>query len=87
MSPEIIVEHPHPIAVAGTAYRAYVFGVQRADGTWAGWIELEPEGGGRRLRTAQETSQPDREALAYWASGLEDVYFDGAVARATPVTA
>ena len=36
-----------------------------------------------RLRTGQETSQPNRDALAYWASGLEDVYLEGALARAT----
>lgn len=80
MTGEVISEHPHPIRLDGVNYRAFVHGVRRDDGTWAGWIEFET--GSTRLRTGQETSQPNRDALAYWASGLEDVYFDGALKRA-----
>ena len=39
-------------------------------------------GDGEPLTTDQETSQPNREALAYWAAGLEPIYFEGAFARA-----
>ena len=67
----------------GVTYRAAVHGEERADGTWAGWIEFRPTGGeAPALRTGQETSQPNRGALRYWASGLEPVYIDGAFARA-----
>jgi hypothetical protein len=40
--------------------------------------------GGRGIvrRSAVETTQPNREALAYWASGLEPVYLEGALERA-----
>ena len=69
---------------AGVSYTILACGQARADGTWEGWIEFHPEGGsGPVLRTGQETSQPDREALAYWASGLERVYFEGALGRAS----
>ena len=34
------------------------------------------------LRTDQETSQPNRSALEYWADGLEPIYLEGALARA-----
>jgi len=34
------------------------------------------------LRTEQETSQPNRAAIEYWADGLEPIYLDGALARA-----
>lgn len=34
------------------------------------------------LRTGQETSQPNRSALEYWATGLETIYLDGAFKRA-----
>lgn len=78
LAPQIIYEHPHAIG----HYCAYVLGAARGDGTWAGWIEFVPEDGSPRLRTGQETSQPNRDALAYWATGLEDVYLDGALARA-----
>ena len=36
----------------------------------------------RSIRTARETTQPDREALEYWASGLSITYLKGAFARA-----
>ena len=68
----------------GVNYIIVACGQARADSTWEGWIEFHPEGdSGPVLRTGQETSQPDREALAYWASGLERVYFEGALARAS----
>ncbi len=59
-----------------------VFGAPRADGTWAGWIEFAEIGGARVLRTGQETSQPDLEALVYWATGLEPAFLEGAFDRA-----
>ena len=77
---EAIYEHPHPLELDGVRYRALVHGSERADGTWIGWIEFVS--GTRRVRTEQETSQSNRDALAYWASGLEDVYFEGALHRA-----
>ena len=81
---ELIQQFGEQIRAAdGDIYTAQVFGTPRADGTWEGWIEFRPaEGPGRTLRTGRETTQPDRDALAYWASGLEPLYFDGALARA-----
>ena len=67
----------------GRVYRASVRGEERGDGTWAGWLEFQPLGGDAPARrTGQETSQPNRGALVYWATGLEPVYLDGAFARA-----
>jgi hypothetical protein len=34
------------------------------------------------VRTSEETSQPTRDDVAYWASGLEPIYLDGAFRRA-----
>ena len=68
----------------GVEYVAHVYGETRDDGTWEGWLEFAPAGGGAALmRTGRETTQPDRDALAYWASGLEPVYLEGAFARAS----
>jgi hypothetical protein len=78
IAPQIVFEHARAIRT----YNVYVLGAERSDGTWAGWIEFAPADGTQRLRTGQETSQPNREALAYWASGLEDVYLEGALERA-----
>jgi hypothetical protein len=66
----------------GVTYRATAFGEQREDGTWWGWIEFNPRDGGPPLATGQETSQPNRDAIAYWASGIEPVYLEGALIRA-----
>jgi hypothetical protein len=67
----------------GDEYVAHAYGEARADGTWEGWLEFEPAGDGTPRRTGRETTQPDRQALAYWASGLEPLYLDGAFARAS----
>jgi hypothetical protein len=78
--------HTHSTRVRradGTEYEARVYGAARADGTWAGWLEFHVvRGSGAVLRTDQETSQPSRRALDYWAGGLEPVYIDGAFGRA-----
>jgi hypothetical protein len=82
--PELIYEHTARVEDGeGTVYVPRSYGQERGDGTWVGWIEFHPlDGEGVFLRTDQETTQPNRAALAYWASGLEPVYFEGAFARA-----
>ena len=80
--------HEHSAMVTsddGVRYRARIYGEQRREGTWSGWIEFVPADGGRQsptLRTGQETSQPDRKAVEYWAGGLEPIYLEGALTRA-----
>ena len=75
--------HSARIAREGTEYEVSVFGAERADGTWTGWLEFRAvRGAGVTCRTNQETSQPSRRALEYWAGGLERVYLDGALVRA-----
>lgn len=67
----------------GVRYRVHAYGERNAGGTWDGWLVFEPEDGvGAPLRTDRETTQPEREHLVYWASGLEPVYFEGALGRA-----
>jgi hypothetical protein len=78
--------HTHSARVRrdGAEYEARVCGAARADGTWAGWLEFRAvRGSGAVLRTGQETSQPSRRALDYWAGGLEPVYLEGALGRAS----
>jgi hypothetical protein len=66
-----------------TIYTVRSYGEERADGTWTGWIEFEPDNPNKPLLvTDQETSQPNRVAVEYWATGLEAVYFEGAFERA-----
>jgi len=83
---ELIHEHSATVTGKdGMSYHARVYGEERRDGTWGGWIEFVPAHRGatsRALRTGQETSQPDRKAVEYWAGGLEPVYLEGALSRA-----
>ena len=81
---ELIHEHPaHMKGEGGTTYIVRIYAQERTDGTWEGWLEFYPTDEGKQvLRTEQETSQPNRTAIEYWALGLEPIYLDGAFARA-----
>jgi hypothetical protein len=80
--PELIQQYAEKIKdPGGTSYEVFAYGEARPDATWEGWIEFHSPSG-NVLRTGRETTQPSREALAYWASGLEPLYFEGAFARA-----
>jgi hypothetical protein len=68
--------------VDGATYVARVYGRPRADGTWEAWLEFIAVGAAVVLRTEQETTQSNRQGVAYWASGLEPSYLEGAFARA-----
>lgn len=70
------------LAADGRPYKAEAWGHQRGDGTWVGWLEFRPADG--ILRTERDTTQPDRDALADWASGIEPTYLDAALGRARP---
>lgn len=64
----------------GNLYRVYLYGRSRPGDTWQGWLVFERDG--QRLSTPVETTQPNAEAVIYWATGLTDAYFDGALERA-----
>ena len=65
----------------GKRYGARACGRGRADGLWEGWLEFPEEGGSGVTRTGRETTQPNREDLMYWATGLTAAYLDGALLR------
>lgn len=77
---EVVLEFTEPVIADGRAYMAQVCG-RPAENVWEGWIEFEAADG-EVLRTARETTQPDRAALEYWASGLSMTYLEGAFTRA-----
>jgi hypothetical protein len=71
----------------GTVYYARACGAEMPGGTWQGWIEFEPAGGGDgAVRSPRETTQPNRTDAEYWASGLTPVYLEGALRRALAPT-
>jgi hypothetical protein len=64
----------------GTVWRGTAHG--QPDGNlWLGSITFVNDAG-ETVETGVETTQPDRAALEYWASGVEPIYLDGALARA-----
>jgi len=66
----------------GISYRAHACGSEMADGKWQGWIEFIPLDGSPAIRSGRETTQPNRGDAVYWASGLTNVYLQGAFQRA-----
>ena len=83
---ETLVAFGEPILTAdGTSYVARACGAERPDGLWEGWVEFT-SGGSAVVRTGRETTQPNRQDLLYWATGLTPVYLEGSLHRAlTPV--
>jgi hypothetical protein len=65
----------------GRRYGAQACGRARTDGLWEGWVEFPSLDGGAAARTSRETTQPNRDDLRYWATGLTAAYLDGALLR------
>jgi hypothetical protein len=84
----LIHEHSAHIRTPdGPLYVARIYGTVDPDGLWVGWLEFNPlDAPAPALRTDRETTQSNREALEYWATGLEPVYLEGAFARARLVS-
>lgn len=78
---DVIQVYDEQLEVDGVRYDIWAYGEPQGH-VWFGWLEFVPVAGGVCLRTPRETTQPNREALAYWASGLQPVYFEGAYQRA-----
>jgi hypothetical protein len=66
----------------GETYDVFLYGRSRPGDTWQGWLAFERTSDGARFTTDVETTQPNAEAVLYWATGLTEAYFDGALARA-----
>ena len=82
---ELVHERLLPLLVdaEGRIYnRAFVYAEMQSGGTWRGSIEFVSDDGEKVLGTGQETTQSTVEDVAYWATGLELVYFEGAFRRA-----
>ena len=80
---ELIREHSTMVKDEDTIYIARIYAEERTDGTWEGWLEFHSTDKSKPvLRTGEETSQPSRAAMDYWALGLEPIYLEGALARA-----
>ena len=80
---EVLASFPTPVQDDFGSYFARAVGRLAADHRWEGWIEFVPaDGGGDVLVSPIESRQPERLHLAYWATGLTQVYLEGALGRA-----
>ena len=70
-----------PLTTAAGTFSARVYGQRMDDGRWSGSLVFVPDGGGRLIATERETTQSSLAELTYWASGLSEVYLQGALAR------
>jgi hypothetical protein len=66
-------------------YLAQAWGRRMENSRWEGWLVFLPLERGFARRTARETTQASLEALAYWVTGLEPVYLEGALDRSVPL--
>ena len=79
---EVLATYPEAILGSdGRTYTARACGSQMDASRWQGWLEFEPVDGGAPLRSARETTQPNRVDTVYWATGLTAVYLEGSLER------
>jgi hypothetical protein len=85
---EVLRSFDEPIRDESGGYHARVVGRVADDGMWEGWLEFVPlDGGGPTFVSPIESRQPERNYLAYWATGLTVIYAEGALQRARhPIT-
>jgi hypothetical protein len=82
---EVLAVYESPVTGPdGVIYEAQAVGDEMRDGTshWMGWIEFLPRDGSAAIRTPRETTQPNRDDVIYWATGLTPIYLGGALERA-----
>jgi hypothetical protein len=82
---EVILTFSETFIIDGVPSRVRVCG-RPAGNVWEGWLEfIGPTG--EPLVTPRETTQPDRAAVEYWATGLSPTYLEGALQRAARAAA
>ncbi len=80
---EVLVQFTAPVmSEDGRLYMPRACGGVYGNGLWEGWIEFTSEDTGEVVRSARETTQPNRNDTLYWAKGLTEVYLEGALKRA-----
>src|ERR1043165_8466290 len=85
---EILQQFEQPVIdESGERYAVYLYGRSRhgatpPGATWRDWLFFDRQSAAPPYATAVETTQPNRQAILYWATGLTDSYFDGAFNRA-----
>jgi hypothetical protein len=85
--PEVLLEFATPVpGTDGRVYGARAVGEKMADGLWHAWLEFSPGDDRDIIATERETTQPNRTDAVYWATGLTQIYLEGALIRAFDVS-
>lgn len=86
--PEILTELDTTfVSPEGDEYYLQVGGEQLASGMWEAWLEFVPlDDSLEVLLTPTETTQPTREDVLLWSETLNQVFLQGAFARAVQVS-
>jgi hypothetical protein len=81
---EVLMEYdPIVSETEGTQWKPRACGRRGEGHMWEGWIEFVPlDKASSPVRSKRESTQPSRESLIYWATGLTPVYLRGALERA-----
>jgi len=81
---EVLMEYEPIISETdGSRWTPRACGRRGAGHMWEGWIEFVPlDRASVPVRSRRESTQPSRESLIYWATGLTPVYLKGALERA-----
>jgi hypothetical protein len=66
----------------GEAYVGRAYMDRQPGGLWEAWLVFFSLETGAALATDRETTQPKREHVLYWATGLTPTYLQGALERA-----
>lgn len=85
---EVLMSYANPVRDDTGRYHARAVGRLADDGMWDGWLEFEPLDGESPVVVGPvETRQPEAHDLAYWSTGLTQVFLEGALKRAlNPLT-
>jgi hypothetical protein len=81
---EVLMEYDLIVSeTEGTQWKPRACGRRGEGHMWEGWIEFVPlDRASVPVRSRRESTQPSRDSLVYWATGLTPVYLRGALERA-----
>jgi hypothetical protein len=80
---EVLVSYDDPVRDDEGLFHARAIGRLADDKMWEGWLEFVPvDRSGDVVVGPVESRQPERTHLVYWATGLTNVYLEGALDRA-----
>lgn len=81
---EVLMEYESIVSETdGSRWKPRACGRRGKGRTWEGWIEFVPlDRASSPVRSRRESTQPSRESLVYWATGLTPIYLKGALERA-----